>query len=83
MQTIIERLSREPVALRAAIAAALNLLAVLGVLDTAVADELELTALAFVNLLLVISARQAVEPAPAVRPEDIELDDAAPDPDDA
>jgi hypothetical protein len=62
MSKIIERLAGEPVAVRGAIAAVLNLLVVSGVIDTGASEAVEAAVLGVVSLFLIVSARQRVTP---------------------
>lgn len=60
---IIDRIKQEPLALRAFLAAGLNLAVVAGLLDTGAAAETEAATLALLNLLLFKGARDRVKPS--------------------
>lgn len=62
MESLLQRLADEPVALRAAVAACLNYLVVSGVIGAPISEAFETAALALMNLALVASARSRVKP---------------------
>lgn len=59
---MIENLRREPVVLRAFVAALVSYLVLADVLDTGAGEALEAVVVALVDLVLLVSARQAVAP---------------------
>jgi hypothetical protein len=62
MDKIIETIRNEPIVSRLGLAAILNVLVVAQVIDVDVSKEIEATALAVVNLLLLLSGRSKVTP---------------------
>lgn len=62
MDNIIHRLRSEPVVLRVALAAVLDVLVVGGIIDVSDSEALEAAIVAAVNLTAAFSARRAVRP---------------------
>lgn len=62
MSRIADRLAAEPVAIRAGVAAVLNLLVISKIVDLEVSAGIEAAALAVINILLIASARSKVTP---------------------